>query len=191
LAGGLTLDDRFDGDYNDIDCLCETTDDQDSGRTNNYIPAIIQEPLMRSRPGRVTVIGGFLAGKPKKFTWPAIVLTLMLVVGACGGRQPQEPVLGTDQTLSGPATLICGQACSERAQCGLADQQQTVLLSSTGPATAGFNMAVASGTEVLIIQQLVEPVVQVSNQESQRVPFYQVDIPDVGAGWVAGWCILQ
>ena len=146
---------------------------------------------MRPRPGRVTAIDGYLAGQPKKFTWPAIILTLMLVVSACGGRQSQEPVLGTEQTLSGPATLICGTACSERAQCGLADEQETVLLSSAGPATAGFNMAVASGTEVLIIQQLVEPVVQVSNQESQRVPFYQVDIPDVGAGWVAGWCIVQ
>ena len=146
---------------------------------------------MRPMSGRVTAKGGYLAGQQKKFTWPAVVLTLMLVVSACIGGQSQEPVLGTDQTLSGPATLICGQACLERAQCGLADQEETVLLSSTGPATADFNMAVASGTEVLIIQQLVEPVVQVSNQESQRVPFYQVDIPNIGAGWVAGWCIVQ
>jgi hypothetical protein len=52
-------------------------------------------------------------------------------------------------------------------------------------------MAVASGTDVVIIQQLVEPVIQLSTQESQRVPFYQVDIPEIGAGWVAGWCIVQ
>jgi len=142
-------------------------------------------------PGKMTASGSYLAAQPKKFIWPAVVLTLMLIISACIGRQPQEPVLGSEQTLSGPATLFCGQACSERAQCGLSDQQETVLLSSTGPATAGFNIAVPSGTDVLIIQQLVEPVIQVSNQESQRVPFYQVDIPDVGAGWVAGWCIVQ
>ena len=146
---------------------------------------------MRPMPGLMKASGKYLAGQPKKFTWPVVVLTLMLAVSACIAGGSQEPVLGTDQTLSGPATLICGQECSERAQCGLADQQQTVLLSSTGPVTDGFNMAVASGTDVLIIQQLVEPVIQVSNQESQRVPFYQVDIPDVGAGWVAGWCIIQ
>jgi hypothetical protein len=146
---------------------------------------------MRPIPGRMKASGGYLAGPPKNFTWPAVVLTLMLVISACIGSQPEEPVLGTDQTLSGPATLICSQACSERAQCGLADEEETVLLSSAGPATSNFNMAVASGTDVLIIQQLVEPVIQVSNQESQRVPFYQVDIPEVGAGWVAGWCIVQ
>jgi hypothetical protein len=142
-------------------------------------------------PGRVTPLGSTLANQSKKFIWLVVMLALMLVVSACIGRQPQEPVLGTDQTLSGPATLFCGQACRDRAQCGLADQQETVLLSSVGPVTEGFDMAVASGTDVVIIQQLVEPVIQVSTQESQRVPFYQVDIPEIGAGWVAGWCIVQ
>ena len=105
-------------------------------------------------PGLMTASGNYLAGQPKKFTWPVVVLTLMLAVSACIGGRSQEPVLGTDQTLSGPATLICSQECSERAQCGLADQQETVLLSSAGPATEGFNMDVASGTEVVINQQL-------------------------------------
>ncbi len=141
---------------------------------------------------KTTASGSYLAIQAKKFGWPSVALTLMLmIVSACIGRQPKEPVLGTEQTLSGQATLFCGQACSERAQCGLSDQQETVLLSSNGPATAGFNMAVPSGTDVQILQQLVEPVIQLSNQEGQRLPFYQVDIPDVGAGWVAGWCIVQ
>jgi hypothetical protein len=142
-------------------------------------------------PGRVTPLDSYLANQSKKFIWLVAMLSLMLIVSACIGGGSQEPVLGTDQTLSGPATLMCGQECRERAQCGLADQQETVLLSSAGPVTEGFNMAVASGTDVVIIQQLVEPVIQVSTQESQRVPFYQVDIPEIGAGWVAGWCIVQ
>jgi hypothetical protein len=141
--------------------------------------------------GRVIPSGNYLSDQSNKIIWLVAMLTLMLLFSACFGRQPQEPVLGTEQTLTGPATLICSQECSERAQCGLADQQETVLLSSAGPATEGFNMAVASGTDVVIIQQLVEPVIQLSTQESQRVPFYQVDIPEIGAGWVAGWCIVQ
>ena len=125
LAGGSTFDDRSASDYNDTNNLIKTTDSQDSGRSNKLKLVIRQAPLMRPMPGRMKTTGGYLVSQPKNFTWPAIVLTLMLLINACIGRQPEEAVLGTDQTLSGPATLICGQACSERAQCGLADEEET------------------------------------------------------------------
>lgn len=148
------------------------------------------EPKTERILGHLDNYHGPYVGQPRRITWFAVLMILM-IVSACSGGQPEGPTLGSEQTLSGPATLVCGPACSERAQCGLADQRQTVLLSSSGPATSNFDMAVVEGTEVMIIQQQMEPVVQVSDQTSERLPFYQVDIVDVGAGWVAGWCISQ
>lgn len=123
-----------------------------------------------------------------------ILLALLMIMTACR-RQESQPggnqILGSEQTLSGQATLQCSQDCLDRAQCGLAERVETVLLSSNGPATTGHNMAFPAGTAVVIDHQEIHPVIQVSDQTSSRVPFYLVNVPEVGMGWVAGWCVGQ
>lgn len=122
-----------------------------------------------------------------------LALLLVLSLSACGRRGATEDglMLGSDNTLSGNATLVCSQECSERAQCGLTDGNPTVLLNSSGPATTNHDLAFAAGTGVLIDHQEMHPVIQVSDQSSFRAAFYQVFFSESGSGWVAGWCLGQ
>lgn len=130
----------------------------------------------------------------KEVAFSLVFIALLGVLVSCGGRDSQSPenqILGSDQTLSGEATLLCSQDCLDRAQCGLAEEVETVLLSSLGPATIGHNMALPAGTSVIIDHQEMHPVIQISDQSSSRAPFYLVNVPEIGMGWVAGWCVGQ
>jgi hypothetical protein len=122
-----------------------------------------------------------------------IGLFFLISLAACGRRGTSEDgfLLGSDNTLSGNATLICSMECSERAQCGLTDDNPTVLLNSSGPATSNHDLAFAAGTEVIIDHQEMLPVIQVSDQSAYRAAFYQVLFQENGSGWVAGWCLGQ
>lgn len=123
-----------------------------------------------------------------------ILFALLMMITACRNQESlsgENQILGSEQTLSGQATLLCSQDCIDRAQCGLAEQVETVLLSTFGPATTGHDMAFPAGTAVIIDRQEMQPVIQVSDQSSSRVPFYLVNVPEVGMGWVAGWCVGQ
>ncbi len=124
----------------------------------------------------------------------ALIIVLSFLAASCGGgRQGTNGnlILGSDQTLSGQAVLVCNQDCLDRAQCGLSEQVETVLLNSTGAATRNHDMAIPAGTAVNIDRQEMHPVIQLSDQASARVPFYLVEMPEVGFGWVAGWCVGQ
>jgi hypothetical protein len=124
----------------------------------------------------------------------ALLIVLSFLAASCGGGGnggDENLVLGSDQTLSGQAVLVCSQGCLDRAQCGLSDQVETVLLNSTGAATRNHDIAIPAGTVVNVDHQEMHPVVQVSDQASGRVPFYLVEMPEVGFGWVAGWCVGQ
>lgn len=121
-----------------------------------------------------------------------IILLVFLV--SCRNQDPQAGeglVLGSDQTLSGQATLVCSQDCKDRAQCGVTGEAESVLLSSTGPATVGHDLAFPAGTTVVIDHQEMHPVIQISDQSSYRTPFYLISVPERGMGWVAGWCVGQ
>ena len=121
-----------------------------------------------------------------------IQFALLMIIASCRGQGSQSgenQILGSEQRLSGQAILLCSQDCLDRAQCGLTEQVETVLLSSFGPATTGHDMAFPAG--VVIDHQEMQPVIQVSDQSSSRVPFYFVNVPDLGMGWVAGWCVGQ
>ena len=123
-----------------------------------------------------------------------IQFALLMIIASCRGQESQSgenQILGSEQTLSGQAILLCSQDCLDRAQCGLTEQVETVLLSSFGPATTGHDMVFPAGTGVVIDHQEMQPVIQVSDQSSSRVPFYFVNVPDLGMGWVAGWCVGQ
>ena len=123
-----------------------------------------------------------------------ILFALLFVVVSCGNRDSQSEenqILGSDQTLSGEAKLLCSQDCLDRAQCGFTERDENVLLNSTGPATSGHNMLISAGTTVVIDHQEMHPVIQVSDQSSSRAPFYLVNVPEVGMSWVAGWCVGQ
>lgn len=123
-----------------------------------------------------------------------ILFALLMMITACRNQESlsgENQILGSEQTLSGQATLLCSQDCIDRAQCGLTEQVETVLLSTFGPATTGHDMAFPAGTAVIIDRQEMQPVIQVSDQSSSRVPFYLVNVPEVGMGWVAGWCVGQ
>lgn len=126
-----------------------------------------------------------------RFHWSGMLILALMLLTACFGRGSGNPVLGSDQTLSGQVNLVCSPVCSEQAQCGLVEQRETVLLSSTGPATRNHNLAVPAGSPALVILQQMEPAIQISDQTELRVPFYQVEVPNLGAVWVAGWCLAQ
>ena len=118
-------------------------------------------------------------------------LTLTLA-SACGrGGSEEDLLLGSDNTLSGNGVLTCSQDCSDRALCGLVDNQETVLLNSSGPSTINHDLVIPSGTQVSIDHQEMHPVIQVSDQSSFRAPFYQIFLEDGRSGWVSGWCLGQ
>jgi hypothetical protein len=130
----------------------------------------------------------------REVVFSLMLFALLMMIAACGNRESQpggNQILGSEQTLSGQATLSCSQDCLDRAQCGMTEQVETVLLSTFGPATTGHDLAFPAGTAVIIDHQEMQPAIQVSDQSSIRVPFYLVNVPEVGSGWVAGWCLSQ
>jgi hypothetical protein len=121
----------------------------------------------------------------------SLILTLALASACSRGASEEDLLLGSDNTLSGEAVLICGQDCSDRALCGLVDEEKTVLLNSSSPSTINHDYSIPSGTKVSIDHQEMHPVIQVSDQSSFRAPFYQIFLEDGRSGWVSGWCIGQ
>ena len=120
------------------------------------------------------------------------LMLILLLVSACGrGGSQDDLLLGSDSTLSGNATLICSQDCSDRALCGLVEEAETVLLNSSGPSTISYDIAVPAGTQVSIDHQEMHPVIQVSDQSDYRAAFYQVFFAEGNSGWVGGWCLGQ
>lgn len=135
-----------------------------------------------------------MSNQRREVVFSLILFALLIMITACRSQESQpegNQVLGSEQTLSGQATLLCSQDCLDRAQCGLTEQVETVLLSTFGPATTGHDLAFPAGTAVIIDHQEMQPVIQVSDQSSSRAPFYLVNVPEVGLGWVAGWCVGQ
>jgi hypothetical protein len=148
------------------------------------------------RPG-----SGSFGFRPKRRNWRrerAFFLRLLcttvilLSVTACSLlRRDGVSDLGSDTSLSGEAVLVCSRDCSDRGQCGVAESGTMVLLSSAGPATTGHNMAITDGTPVTIIVEEQREVVRVATGELELASFYQVNIPERGPGWAAGWCVGQ
>lgn len=66
-----------------------------------------------------------------------------------------------------------------------------VLLSSAGPATTGHNMAIEDGTDVTIVLEQQHAVIRAATDQTELASFYQVNIPERGQGWAAGWCVGQ
>jgi hypothetical protein len=121
-----------------------------------------------------------------------LLLVLLLVVSCVRRRDEPALLLGSDVTLSGAATLVCGEACLQRSQCGTLDSRWIVLLNSSGPATESHDLTLPVDTDVTINQQqmaLIQDIMSVT--PAWREAFYEVSAPDQGAGWVAGWCIAQ
>jgi len=120
-------------------------------------------------------------------------LVMILLLTACSLLNSSESglTLDTKETLFGSAILMCDSSCSERGQCGESERGEMVLLNSEMPATFGHDMTIPDGIEVEIVGQEERSAVQLSDNEQFTVPFYLVDHPDYGQGWVAGWCIGQ
>jgi hypothetical protein len=128
-------------------------------------------------------------------SFPAVMLLslVLLLLVACT-RRDDEPamLLGSQVTLSGEAQLNCGEECKERSQCGTIDSRWVVLLSSAGPATSHHDLTFPAGAAVTINRHEMILVDSVSSPGSPwRQAFYEVNAPDRGLGWVAGWCIAQ
>jgi hypothetical protein len=52
-------------------------------------------------------------------------------------------------------------------------------------------MAIPDGTSVTIDHEEKRTVIQAATDQSSEVSFYQVNVPDRGPGWAAGWCVGQ
>jgi hypothetical protein len=116
---------------------------------------------------------------------------LVSVTGCSILKRDGASTLGSESSLEGEALLVCSRDCADRGQCGTAEQGKMVLLSSAGPATAGHNMAIADGTNVSIVLEQQTTVIRVATGEPENASFYQVNIPERGQGWAAGWCVGQ
>lgn len=131
--------------------------------------------------------------------WPALTILfllplLALAAASCVGRK-DEPVfvLGNeDVTLEGEATLTCSEQCRGSSQCGTLGNSWVILASSSGPATEFHDLTFPADSQVTIIGTQMEVVQSINDpSKDQRMAFYAVEVPDLGAGWVAGWCIGQ
>jgi hypothetical protein len=114
---------------------------------------------------------------------------MVLLLAACRGRE--GPVQwGHETVIAGNAVLECSPECAARGMCGIsAERGEVILLSSQGPATRNFNMAIASQSQVIVITFLEEPVVELATNAEFLLNYYMVDVPERGPGWVAGWCL--
>ena len=122
-----------------------------------------------------------------------LALVGLFVLSSCSllNLDNQSLTKGVDGSLIGQATLICDRACSERGQCGTAEQGAMILLNSSAPAAVNHDMAVPAGTIVQINQTEPRNVTQYSDNATFPISYYLVTVPDRGFGWVAGWCVGQ
>lgn len=146
--------------------------------------------ISRSGKGPKPVLRGITA---RVLATGTVLLVLLMITSGCSlfRRGDGGQTLGTESVLTGEAVLVCGTECSERGQCGTADQGPVVLLSTSGPVTSGHDMAILADTPVVIERQEVRTVIQLSTSEELQVPYYMVNVPDRGQAWVAGWCVAQ
>jgi hypothetical protein len=127
----------------------------------------------------------------KKRAGRAAVLALLLLLLLAGCRRgAAEPQRGDLAVLAGSAVLVCNQECADRGQCGSSvERGQVVLLSSWGPSAEDYDMAISSDTPVMIVTRLEEIAVDVMTEQDFLLPYYMVEVPERGVGWVAGWCL--
>lgn len=124
----------------------------------------------------------------------ALLFALLALTAGCsliGGDGGGNLTLGTEAVLLDQGVLVCSQVCLDRGQCGTADTGPMVLLSSARPVVTGHDIASAVDTQVAILQQQMETVVEISTNREFEVPYYLVDVPGRGPAWVAGWCVGQ
>jgi hypothetical protein len=144
--------------------------------------------LKGSVPEPVT---GSITARPPTQTAARLLglLSLLLLLAACRGRE--GPIRwGNEMVLTGNAVLECSAECGARGTCGISPERgEVVLLSSWGPATRDFDLAVTSQTPVTIITHLEEFVVEVMTNVEFPLNYYLVEVPGRGPGWVAGWCL--
>lgn len=126
----------------------------------------------------------------------AFVLMSLLLLGVTScGRDSEVPGyrMGSENvTLTGQATLLCSDQCRGSSQCGTTNTEWVILANSSGPATQGHDLTFPANAQVTILANQAELLQSVSDpNRTQRMMFYAVEVPDRGAGWVAGWCIGQ
>jgi hypothetical protein len=131
----------------------------------------------------------------------AFLIFLALAFSACsliggggddGDNAPAVTVFGHQQNLGGDAFLVCTQECSDMGFCGTRDTgERVVLLNTQGPSTLVYDLFMQHNTPVsiAIVEQRLA-VLQIS-QALQAATYYLVSNPDLGQGWVAGWCVGQ
>lgn len=119
-----------------------------------------------------------------------VVLALcMLLVAACGrGGSEEAAPLAENQVR-----LVCSEECAARAQCGLANGTQVVLLRQEGPDVANHNMMAPEGTIATRMDSQVREVVETSTGQPLAVTFIRVEAPEQGInGWVVqDWCTTR
>lgn len=129
-------------------------------------------------------------GRPFLIVILVVLLTTLTACSLINANGPNQ-TLGSEQQLEGSAVLTCSPECSARGQCGDSDQGKMVLANSDSPATFGHDLAMPEGTAVEVVAEEERTAVQLSDNEQIPVSFYQVDQPEYGRSWVAGWCIGQ
>lgn len=134
----------------------------------------------------------------KKWRLGVYILLVLLVLAACGGgdETPAEgfpPEGGIAQSFQ--ATLTCSQECANRGLCGTSpDRGPVVLLNREGPSVtpSEFDLAIPENTQVDILEQRIETVVELTTSIPFDTTFFNVFVPDrQDAGWATAWCVVQ
>jgi hypothetical protein len=112
--------------------------------------------------------------------------------GEAGEGGAAATVFGEQQPLVGEAFLVCTQECSDRGFCGTRDTgERVVLLNSPAASTQTYNLFVVENTPVNIIAVDPKGAFLTLTGAPLTINYYQVEIANIGQGWVAGWCVGQ
>jgi hypothetical protein len=136
----------------------------------------------------------FWEGRLKQAALAFVLCTILVPSLASCLRHKDETLylLGEDVAPGASATLVCSEQCRDSSQCGMLDSNWVVLASSSGPATESHDLTFPDGVAVTVTgQQQVTLQYIADPARRQQIKFYAVEVPDIGSGWVAGWCIGQ
>jgi hypothetical protein len=120
-----------------------------------------------------------------------VIALALFALSACSvlklvGEEDSEPALKNVEE----GILTCSDECRDRGQCGLDVQgNDIVLLNTTTPDVGQHDKGASSGTDVTIVKKEIQSVIQVSDNKTLDIPFYEIILPSGDQAWVAGWCL--
>lgn len=116
---------------------------------------------------------------------------MSLLLSACGLLGGDQEATEADvQQAEIRLRLECTDSCRERGQCGVLENEETVVLGhSVSPHTTNHDVLFPNGT---IVTEMQTQSRTASSQVEERlnILFHEVRADDGQRGWVADWCVV-